>query len=441
MTSVNLTDEKCRRATARSGRVTEYSDNRQRGLALRVSPPSNSNPRGTKSWTIRYRTRAGVQKRISLGGYPEVTLAKARRRALSVLASVAEGNDPATDMKTARAKAKFGRLETVKAIGKHYLAEAQRGRHRANARPKRPSTLALERYYFDRYVEPAFGRRSITDLRRAELQDFINRMADEHSSSTARQCRVVLQRLFALAQWQEITDANPCQHVHAPRGRERDRVLSDEELRIIWDATTLPLSSSCFHLSPAMAIALRLVAVTMQRRSEIAAIHTREIDQERRIWTIPAERTKNHLRHVVPISDAALDLINAALALSGRKVGYLFPSPRDATRPVTNNSLTHAFVRLAAANKLKDVRLHDLRRTGATHLTSERGGIPRFVVSRVLNQISDTGGAASVTKVYDRNDYLSAKRRALDAWANLLAEVVSGRTGLVLQDRHRAHES
>ena len=82
--------------------------------------------------------------------------------------------------------------------------------------------------------------------------------------------------------------------------------------------------------------------------------------------------------------------------------------------------------RLAQAINIVDATPHDFRRTGATAITSERIGIPRFVVSRVLNQISDTGGAAAVTGVYDRNEYLSEKRRALDAWAALLAQIVSG---------------
>ena len=233
MVSINLTDEKCRKAISRDGKVTEFPDKKQRGLSLRVSPPSAKFPEGVKSWTIRYRTKSGVQRRLSLGSYPAVTLSKARDKALSIFASVAEDKDPAAEKKALRAKAQCAKLDTVKAIGEHYFAEAEKGRHRANARPKRASTIALERYYFDRHVEPEFGKREIGELKRAELQFFINRMADQYSPSTARQCRVVLQRLYALAQWQEVTDANPCQHVHAPKDKERHRVLTDEELQAI----------------------------------------------------------------------------------------------------------------------------------------------------------------------------------------------------------------
>ena len=76
--------------------------------------------------------------------------------------------------------------------------------------------------------------------------------------------------------------------------------------------------------------------------------------------------------------------------------------------------------------KMVDMRPHDFRRTGATNLTGERLGFPRFTVSKELNHASDTGNAATVTSVYDRNEYLPEKRRALDAWAIRLLEIVGG---------------
>lgn len=81
--------------------------------------------------------------------------------------------------------------------------------------------------------------------------------------------------------------------------------------------------------------------------------------------------------------------------------------------------------RLRAATKIPNATPHDFRRTGSTNLTTERLGFPRFIVSRVLNQLSDTGGAGTATAIYDRNEYLPEKRRALDAWAGLVAEVVA----------------
>ena len=80
--------------------------------------------------------------------------------------------------------------------------------------------------------------------------------------------------------------------------------------------------------------------------------------------------------------------------------------------------------RLTSVLEIEDARLHGFRRTGSTNITGERIRLPRFVVSRVLNQMGDRGGAAAVTAVYDPNEYLHEKRQALTAWVKVLAEVV-----------------
>lgn len=89
--------------------------------------------------------------------------------------------------------------------------------------------------------------------------------------------------------------------------------------------------------------------------------------------------------------------------------------------------MSRGLAKMRTSAKIADATPHDFRRTGSTNLTTERLGFPRFIVSRVLNQVSDTGGASVVTGVYDRNEYLPEKRRALDAWAMFLTEVVEGR--------------
>ena len=90
-------------------------------------------------------------------------------------------------------------------------------------------------------------------------------------------------------------------------------------------------------------------------------------------------------------------------------------------------ALSRAMKRLTGCVGIEDATAHDFRRTGATNITGERIAIPRFIVSRVLNHVSDTGDSAVVTGVYDRNAYLAEKRRALSAWAALLQEIVEER--------------
>jgi integrase len=161
----------------------------------------------------------------------------------------------------------------------------------------------------------------------------------------------------------------------------------------------------------------------------VAGLHTQEIDFDKALWTIPGSRTKNKRTHIVPLPDLALSLIREAIALCPHETdqpyeGYLFPSPRKPGLPVEPHALTRAFGRLTEATSVENARLHDLRRTGATHLTGESLSVSRFIVSQVLNHISDTGGSSAVTAVYDRKAYQAQKRNALDAWATLLSHIV-----------------
>ena len=137
-------------------------------------------------------------------------------------------------------------------------------------------------------------------------------------------------------------------------------------------------------------------------------------------------RTKNHRTHVVPLPDLAVDLIDKAIAVRTKDSRYVFSSPRGEDQPVNPQALTRAFIRTREALGLDDMRPHDLRRTGATNLTGEALGFSRFMLSKVLNHTSDTGNSAAVTSVYDQNEYLTEKRRALEAWSLRLLWIVGG---------------
>ena len=397
-----------------------------RGLALRVTID------GTKTWSLRYRTQEGEQRRQTLGSYPEVGFADARTSAEIALGAVAGGADPAKARRAAKVAAKARKLSVVTDLIESYFDAAAKGKHRRNARPKRPSTLADERSYFDRFIKPRIGGRPIADLSRAEVQRLIDDI-EVNSPAGARITRNVIRQAFNYAIMQEAADRNPAARINVMKWTDRERVLSDAELRTVWNACADSKGIAGLDLAPGTALALRLALVTLQRGGEVCGIHAREIDRARKLWVIPGRRTKNHRTHVVPLPDAALEILADAFALTtGRRsdswTGFAFPSPRDKRKAMTRPALSRAMLRLCAhkAVGILDAKPHDFRRTGSTNITGERIGIPRFIVSRVLNQISDTGGAAVVTGVYDRNEYLPEKRRALDAWAARLADIVSG---------------
>ena len=136
-------------AKASAGRQVEYADAKVPGLALRVSPA------GKKSWTLRYRTNDGEQRRLTLGRYPSVSLSKARELAHKAVGHVADGADPAKDKRSSKAAARTKKLSTVATLVESYFEDAARGRHKPNGRPKRTSTLNMERDYFERANQAA----------------------------------------------------------------------------------------------------------------------------------------------------------------------------------------------------------------------------------------------------------------------------------------------
>ncbi len=429
------TDSSVKAARPDSTRQLEYPVDGVRGLALRISPA------GAKTWTLRYRTRDGEQRRLTLGRYPTLGLSKARDLAAQAIGGVAGGSDPAKARRASKALAKARKLSTVAGLIETYFDDAEEGRHRPNARPKRSRTMTDERGWYARLIKPRFGRLPVADLTRHDVQRFIDEIGKE-APAVARRCRNIIRQAFNYGVRREVVSHNPAQLSHVPITASRERVLTDGELRAIWEAAINPSTVKGLDLGPGTGLALCLAMLTLQRGGEICGIHARELDRATRTWTIPGDRVKNHKTHVVPLSEAAVEILDRAFslaAMTGRRPteaweGYAFPSPKPrahadrttlAEQPITRHAFSRAMARLRSKLKIEDATPHDFRRTGATNLTGERIGIPRFIVSRVLNQISDTGGAAAVTGVYDRNEYLAEKRRALDAWAALLAQIVS----------------
>lgn len=423
MPRVRLTDAYVRTAKPRGGKLTEHHDTIERGLVLRVSP------NGVKSWSCRFTVNGGKQKRIALGKLDNISLTRARALVVQHRAAIAEGADPSAEKKLARFEAeKALERETVSQIAAFYFERCAIGDHLQSAvrKPKRESTITNERYLFNATIIPQLGDCLLRDLSRDHIQSVIDGVAKDRSKSMAQKARAVFHGLCTFAQRRSYIDTNPCQFVSVEALPSRKRVLTSDELQRLWNALRLPISIDGAAVSAQIALALKLCMVTLQRRGEVATMHVADLDMSNRIWLIPDHRTKNKRQHIVPLSDMALELIDTAQSISSMESGFLFPSPVHKSQPVQPNAMSRAFARLRPALGIDGATVHDLRRTGATNLTGEMLGFPRFAVSKVLNHSGDTGGAAAVTGVYDRNEYLPEKRRALDAWAMRLQEIVAG---------------
>ncbi len=399
----------------------------ENGLILRAG-------RRERTWFVRYRTRDGARRKLRLGAYPGLSLADARAKARAIAAAVDQGADPAAiPQKTP---------QTLQHLADEYWPAAAAGRHKTKGRPKRVSTLRHEQALWRLHIAPALGARPFSEVTPADIRALLNGLHDDGlSAATCNGVGAVLRQVFNFAVREERLDRAPRAEWTPFATVARERVLSREELRQFWravHAATEPIRASealpPFPVpgrieagpTPAVALALMLTTATLARVGDVAAAEWREIDRNERVWVIPAKRFKGRRSHAVPLSPLALEVLDAAQRLPGGGARFVFPGGgMDSDRPLTRHGLSRAYARLTGRLAIADTSAHDLRRTGATMLTGEACGVSRFVVSKLLGHASDGGGAAAVTGVYDRNEYLADKRRAAEAWAGVLESLYS----------------
>jgi integrase len=370
-------------------------------------------PSGATSWALRYRAD-GASRKLTLGSFPALDLKGARRAAEEARGAIARGEDPAAAKTAAREAAKAERKAEGDLI-ENVVSQFIERYAKAKTRDWRETERLLKRNVVERW--PGKCLREIT---KPMVHAMLDAIADRGSPIAANR---VLAQLKVMCKWavgRGIILASPCDGVSAPsseRGRSRERVLSDDELRIVWQAA----DSIGWPFGPIV----RLLILTGQRRDEVAQMEWRELDLEAQGWTIPAARSKNRREHQVPLSDAAIDILKSLPRIE--RSGFVFTT--NARTPVSGFSkakpaLDRAMAELAGegSSPIPGWVLHDLRRTVATNL--QRLGVRLEVTEAVLNHVS--GSRAGIVGVYQKHDYATEKRQALDAWAKRLAEIVSG---------------
>jgi integrase len=165
-----------------------------------------------------------------------------------------------------------------------------------------------------------------------------------------------------------------------------------------------------------------LLLLTGARASEVCAAAPQEFDVGAAVWVIPSARVKNGLAHRVPLSDAALEVVQEALAVRACDRPWLLPSIRGAGH-VTLWGTLDALQRILGST---DVTVHDIRRTVATGL--QKLGIQLEVTEAVLNHVS--GSRGGIVGVYQRHDWAVEKRAALDRWARHVLALAAGEAAI-----------
>jgi integrase len=437
-----LTDAGIQRYKAPPGKRVEYFDATLPGFGLRVAGPTPRNPEGRKSWVLFYRF-GGDQKRLTIEPpYPALGLAEARKRAGDALAILTQGRDPGAAKAEQKAETARKR-DTVAAVVEDFIKRHLEGKRRAER------YITETRRNFNNHVLPRWGDRDIASITRRDVIDLLDAIVDQGSKFKTPDGKVkhvaggpiaanrVLAAVRAMLNWalrRGIIETTPAALVERPgEETQRERTLTADELRAI-----LPAAKG---LGCPTGPYFQMVLLTGQRRREVARMAWADIDLIERTWTIPAAETKAARGHVVPLSAAAVELLESLPRITTRgEAGRIVASPwiftTKGAAPLC--SYTAAKRRLdaavaksraaAGAEPLPAWGIHDLRRTAATEMT--RLGVTRFVVGRVLNHAD-----RSVTGIYDRHTYLPEKRHALDVWARYLDGLMNPAEGKVVELR------
>ena len=368
-----------------------HFDDYVRGLALRVRKS------GGRSWLLQYRT-SGRPQRITLGAIDVIDIAKARILARDLIAGVRFGHDPGREKREARARAE----ETFQALVGKFLERAQKQR--------RPQSFAHTQRHLQKHFSTLHPL-PVVEITRRMIEQRVGELEHANGVYAARSARSSLNGFFAWAVKAGYLETNPVIHTNTPIvGPARERVLSDDELRRIWLALSDNLHGKI----------VKLLILTGARRTEIGGLASAEIDFERALISLAAQRTKNRRPHLIPLSPPALAILRSCTP----------QGPLLFTQKATTFREWHAYKvkldrRLAndGGETMPHWTYHDFRRSISTAL-HERFNVQPHIVEAILGHVS--GYKTGVAATYNKATYLDERRRALTRWADHIMELVSG---------------
>jgi integrase len=373
-----LTDRFCDRAKSTTTQ-TDYFDETVSGLALRVTAG------GTKAWTFLY-TAAGRRRRITLGRYPAVSLAKARTLALEARALIANGVDP-------RARG---------AMTVNDLVEAYIAKHTATLKSGAEIARRIRKN-----IVPVIGNVPLAQLHRRDATRVVDAVTGRGAPVEATFAFQDLRGILRWAVARGDLDHDPIAGMPPPPGgKPRERVLSDDEIKTLW--LKLP------EALPRYAPILRLCLLTAQRVGEVAGMRREELDLKQRLWSLPGTRTKNGHAHAVPLSSAAMEIIGEPAS------EFVFD--------IAPTVVAQAIIRAQARIGIAQWTAHDLRRTALTGMA--KLGVEPIVLGHIANHRTTTKAGMTLS-VYVHHAYEREKRDALELWADRLRGIIAGSAEVV----------
>jgi integrase len=348
----------------------EIPDGGCRGLFLIVQPS------GVRSWALRFRIKGKTAKH-TLGSWPEVSLAEARRLASAAMAAIAQGTDPREEKRKAKAEEAARGRDTVAKLANLFLEQHARRKTRENSYRQTEGI-------FRRDILPAWGERPITDIRRRDVVDLIEAIAVTRPIM-ANRVQACCSRFFRWCTRRDVIAGSPADGIERPTlEKARERCLTDDEIRSFWSATA--------KLPAPVGDMFRLLLLSGARAREVSNLQWSELSLTDRVWTLPAARNKAKVDLERPLGPLAWQLITA----QPRTSDYVFERSR---------SWNYMKVQLDQVMQVADWRVHDLRRVARSLLS--RGRVQSDHAELCLGHL-----LSGMRAVYDKHSYLDEKRAA-----------------------------
>jgi integrase len=368
------------------------------GFGLKVTP------KGRKVLIVLYRTAGAGSKlrKYTIGPYGRVTLHQGRVAAQKVFAAKLEGRDPAAEKRAARRRIVADRVEDL--LETFILQRLSQNRSGGEiARLLR------------REVGKAWAGRSIHEISKRDVVEVVTAIEQRGAPVAANKALKAIKTFLRWCVGRAVLDQSPAEGVPVPSKEvARDRVLDDNELADVLLAAR--------KIGGPYGGIVELLALTGQRREEVARLQWAELDLAQRVWTLPKSRTKNAKAHVVHLSEQSM----AVLTRADRPSPYVFSQLGG--NPF--QEFSRAKRRLDELSGVTRWRLHDLRRTCVSGMA--RLGVAPHVADKILNH--QAGTISGVAAVYQRHDFLAERRAALDLWGAHVGRVLTGMS----QDRRSA---
>lgn len=394
-----LTDTAIRKAkpTEKAYKLTD-----ERGLHLMVRPT------GGKLWQLRYR-HEGAEKTASLGSYPDVGLTEARNKRDALRKLIAQGVDPIQAKRADKLRRDEAKAHTFESVAREWF---EHWKHDKSARHAGYVIARLEADVF-----PVLGARPVAEVEAPELVRMLKKIAERGAVDIAKRCLQMSGQVFryAIAHGLGGTKRNPASDVKPGDILPLRRV--ENYARI--DARELPLllrKIEAYQGTPITRLAIKLMALTFVRTSELIEAKWQEIDLEAGRWDIPAERMKMRTPHTVPLSTQAVQVLTVLKEVSGHRE-HLFPGERNPRQPMSNNTILKALERMGYKGRMTG---HGFRGIASTVL-HEQGYDHAHIETQLAHQERN-----SVSAAYNHASYLIQRTAMMQAWGDLLDNMQRG---------------